>query len=282
MSRHLYVFAAGMLASVSMVHAALLESFVYPVSSQVSGANGGTGFAAPWGVTSPGGVKIGNGLTYRNGADLVTASGAAIADSSIANGVLTRRYEPGLPGSGEIWISFLANVTVSSSSYALLALSSGGNPNQSTYAFSLARVSPTSQTLQAAIAPYPGGGAGAAVAASQIASGTTALIVARIVMNGTTAPDPASLWVNPRLDTPLGSPDASLSTINLNASSVGFLRVELGSRTASMIDEIRVGSSAAEVLPVVPLPGSAVVLAAACSAITIPRRRSRCGALSTL
>jgi hypothetical protein len=275
MSRHLYVFVAGMLASVGSAHAALLESFAYPVGSQVSGANGGAGFAAAWGVASPGGVKIGNGLAYRNGADLVTASGAAIADSSVANGVLTRRYEPGLPGSGEVWISFLANVTVSSSSYALLALSSGGNPNQSTYAFSLARVSPTSQTLQAAIAPYPGGGAGAAVAATQISSGATALIVTRIVMNGTTAPDPASLWVNPRLDLPLGSPDASLSTINLNASSVGFLRVELGSRTTSIMDEIRVGSSAAEVLPVVPLPGSGILLATAGSAFAVGRRRIR-------
>ncbi|MGH7131288.1 MAG: GC-type dockerin domain-anchored protein [Phycisphaerales bacterium] len=246
--------AAGMGAA-AMAGAArgqsFYEGFGYSAAALVSGGTGGMGFSSAWNEAGQPGVRVGTGLTYNNGGDLVTTPGAAAADPARSFGGLTRLFTPGLPTAGEVWMSCLVRVELAATSYALLTLQ-GTGPGASSYAFSVARASPTAMDLRAAIAPYPGGGSGGVLAPELIAPGSTVLLVARLQLAGAAAPDSAALWVNPRLDVPLGAPSATLSTINLGSAAGGGVRFELGAFATSVIDEIRVGDSAAAVLPVAP------------------------------
>lgn len=275
--RNLLVVTGGavgvMLLSPSAL-SALYEGFAYAPGSLVSGSSGGTGFSGPWFETGGGSVRVGAGLVYSNGSSLATTPGAAVADPVRVNALLNRQYAPGLPASGEVWLSFLVNLQVANTSYALLALQAGNGGAGQMYAFSVARPTPGASYVQAAIAPYTGGGSGGIFAPAQLQFGQTAFIVGRIMINGTGAFDVASLWVNPRLDVPLGTPDATLANVNVvGGASIGAVKVELGSLAANVIDEIRVGSAADDVI-VIPAPPQ-LVWAAMIGVTTLARARRR-------
>lgn len=248
------------------------EGFDYPSGTLLAGRPGGTGFSGPWLEPGGGSVRAGPGLSYSLGGTLLTSPGAAYADATRSNATLSRQFVPGAPASGELWVSFLVNIPLTNTSYALVAIP-GVQPGGSSYAFSLARVTANASFLQASIAPYPGGGSGASVAPAQIAPGQTTLIVGRIQINSSPSAEVASLWVNPNLGVGLGTPDATLTSVNMVPSAVGTLRVELGSFNAGAIDEIRFGRTSAEVLPTIPTPGTAAAVVVGAMLPLVRRRR---------
>lgn len=255
----------------------LYEGFGYQEGVPLSGQNGGSGgWASPWipqGGFTPDTVGF-PGLAYSRGGELATTPGSAMAASTASGTSMFRQYSPGLGANGSsVWISFLARVDEGApgNAYALLAMP-GGTQSATGVAFSLTRAGINDTFLSPAIAPYPGGGGGGSIGTTPVAFGETALLLARIDYRP--GNELVSLWLNPRLDGPLGAPDVLSTMLDLNIAPPGpLLRIEQGSFRTSFIDEIRIGPSLEEVLPLVPGPGTGLALALGMA--SMGRRRGR-------
>jgi hypothetical protein len=86
-------------------------------------------------------------------------------------------------------------------------------------------------------------------------NGVTHLIVLKLVLSATAAADSLSLYLDPTsLAEPL-IPNASLSNVDLSLGRIGAATIFGGSGTFPVFDELRVGTTYADVLPALPYPG---------------------------
>ncbi len=234
-------------------------------TSILTPGNGGSGWTGNWVVSgTPTGQFVGttSGLTYSNGGALTTTSGAAIDDSSTLSTQMRRQFASANYNNGDtLYFSFLVNRTAPLSSSPLeMRLRSG----DSTRAIFRSSSSSADSWTLANAANTVLGTAGSSVV------GNTFFVVMKLdfVTNNNTL----SLWLNPALNVPLGTPDVSggLGSTSWNdINNVGFTG---GASATGTFDEIRVGTTFADVSPI-PEPTTWALLAGSLTALMVFRRR---------
>lgn len=245
------------------------EQFDYPAGS-LDGQNGGQGFSAAWQassdlqVTSP-------GLTY----GALETSGHAITGFNSGN--MRRLFDnSGLTGDGATyWFSvlFAAPEATASTATAIPSFFSdagGGNGQSSGFAVSFNPRSRTSLYMDARI----GGSrrAFAEVPGTDYYSGSS-LVLGRITFSDTANQDRLEVWLDPLLT---GNPGTPLFNVTGNWVDPGpnnsFYMNKYDPPDRS-VDEIRLGTTLADVLPI-PEPSTyALLLLTAAGALWTKRRR---------
>lgn len=90
-----------------------------------------------------------------------------------------------------------------------------------------------------------------------ITVGQTHLLLAHFVFNGLAA-DTIELWIDPDIKQPLGAPNDSYTNAYMNISTVDFRAAYMDG--GALVDEIRIGDTMEDVLPIVPVPTSLLLL----------------------
>ena len=209
------------------------EGFVYPAGANaLANKSGGNNWSGAWDSGSNDLNALGS--TYSSGGELVTSGGKAI----IKENTPSFRSLPATYSSGTYWISFLARSSNPGTNWGGLSLFDSGNERL----FFGQRFNGTNWGVERS------GGSGAN---SSVGTGNTTLIVAKIVLQS--GADNVFLWFNPALN---NLPLDSAATQFLNVPDFSFNRIRLqhglGAGQTLEIDEIRFGSSYAQVTPVVP------------------------------
>lgn len=291
------ISAAGLFATQLEARANVLayEPFNYTAAGytgstipSASDMGGASGFAAnsSWAITHP--ATIGQpGFTYTNGGTLQTAgnylSGLAYQTTGINNVQVIRNLSATYGATGavstptSIWGSVImqADATATTGQYGQLRLMGTANGAFVGIGYSNGGATWSAQGWNGVDSSYPS-------ANSAVSITTQSLLVFQVVLGGGTDTShyKVNLWVNPTLnaDGSLPAADAVLSSIylaNFQFSSMKMM-VASGSSGAAdplSVDEIRLGTTAADVLPIpeaasLSLLGASVLLCAA-------RRRSR-------
>ena len=253
------------------------EGFDYPTNTTIAGQSGGDGFTNAWTIGATGnfiGTNAAAGLIYTdvNGLSLQTNGGSLIVGVPRGDGATAtpNRALPynlsGGPGTtvgpgGTMWMSFLyrrlnfATGTLPYLRQANLGLFAGGGevaaiggPNTSATVSNVLSVWGNG-------APHPGASPFQAPE-YPINSNVTYFVLIKTVTDGTAAADNAYVWFN--WTNLLMEPDVSTATIvesEVNLSSVNTLRFQAGNLNASgsnalfQVDEVRVGTTFADVAP---------------------------------
>lgn len=275
------IFSAACVMPLSRTWAATLvyESFDYTVGSELNGQSGGTGFGSySWSDSS----APGNRDTVSSGSlaygSLATAGNSALAVSPTyaLTSSVTRRFTniSGTAGT-TTWVSFLfalehTAAPLTTGDYSTLAISAFTPPGPN-------------GTAHFGIFNDPDGEPGDKVfgiGSSQITAASlsnvplvahqTYFLVARIDWNAGTTPEDIYLYINPAMGGPepsLGSAAAYSNSVNISLasgtsrlSSLGIYAGEVGPEWA--YDEIRIGSTFADVTPIPEPTAGACVLAA--------------------
>jgi hypothetical protein len=257
----------GVAATSTSAHGVLrtYDGFNYSAGSVLNTASGGTGWASPWRELPPT-IVAAQGLSYTHGQTLLTSPGAVGAASNGTAGRAQRLLATPV-NTGEVWFSVLVACAPQRNelTFAYVGLQGAGGPN-SHYGVSLARPSTTSNVFVGALSSRSS--PQTALTSTTVASGNTALLVARLQMRS--GSDSLSLWLNPRLDAPAPAPDVTLATTDL--ISFGALTLELASRGSAQADELRIGDTFADVTPV---PTPACSLALGLYYVAVVRSRTR-------
>jgi MYXO-CTERM domain-containing protein len=296
---------AAVLSFSSAASAALLvhEDFNYNVAPQsLNGENGGVGYTAAYLSTSNGDIVAGSfGYTDSAGRTLVTSGNRAYLDSTTVGAtkpntapaaervsVAPNRNIVSLASGGStIYISFLAQQTAGTGRDISVSLFTVANETYGTQE----RLS-IGHGNQSAANPLPTTGdsvhwgaytnaVGHLGAYSSTPSNELALLVARIDVNVNGALDRFRLYVNPSLgeEPTVASAESSdydflsaLDTINRVRMRAGGSNDSYGASQME-VDEIRIGTTYADVTPSVPEPSSALLGAAALALLGVRRRR---------
>lgn len=255
------------------------ENFSYPLGSTLPNQNGGTGWMGSWIGPNLGGTTGGsdqafaltNGLSWTNGPGYVAGLGDSIFDADdggpnhdIGHGDARQWFDPSNPllpfdtvYGTNIWFSFLARYDVVSTSGGIVA------PFEDSFqAFSGVGVTLKggSGALQVYIRQH-----GAEMSTNTVnylqASGTltnVALVVGRFRL-GPVVPNPLfdpgndrlDVWLNqtrePTNDSPLFM--AGFSALRAAPYSQGYLGVRSGGNCRMTIDELKIGTTFADVVP---------------------------------
>ena len=230
----------------------VLEQFNYTAGG-IAGLNGGTGFTGAFtgvgSVTAPG-LQFPNLLTVVN--KLTTAS---------ANGGAFRTINPIDTNSGTIWVSFLESTNGTVADYAGMSFYNGGTEE-------LFLGKPSSTTNYGFDVSGVAGGANNSAAAPALA--TASFLLYRISFSA--AGETIDFFAN---NTPGTTPTTPTVTFSIPegsfASTFNNLRFQSGNQAANF-DEVRIGTTYADVSPV-PEPASVGVLGAAVLALAGLRRR---------
>ena len=264
---HVYAFSG------SGAFGAARDSFEYPVG-QFGPANGGTGFAGPWGGLLGSQVVAGS-LSDPSG--LLATSGNRIEDRNVFAPERKLAGTVGTPGT-ELWLGFLMRRDRDEPGWFGLQLRR--------------QTAPGSSEGGAYFIGEPGSGAANGTwgvgqpvdDTSFVSSGVpfvanqTTFLVARIQF--TAANDPITLFVNP---TPGVLPTGGVTYTGTNfqpfleptvALSGANHLFDPANPTVFSFDELRVGSSYAEVAPIMPEPSSALMLLALAATGLVRRRRA--------
>jgi hypothetical protein len=283
------------------------EGFDYPgsIDQTVGGLNGGSGWAAAWASGSGAwiGTNIAGTLSYVDsfGHSLAVAGNKLGVGSPIIPMVPNTTASPNramLNASspyttlgalaaanptevGTVWISFLyqhptqaANPFFRQSNLGLFQGSGEkldvGGPN-------------TSATINNNLSLWSSGGAhpsGTPLQSSvSVFSANAQLIVLKLNLDTTTAADGVQVWFNPADITALGSADLS-SAAEVDVSGVNTFRTQSGNANANgdnaywFADELRVGYTAADVLPI-PEPALTYLAGLGALALLLRLRRQR-------
>ena len=262
------------------------EGFDYPPNTTIAGQSGGSLWTNAW---TPGpstlfvlGTNTATGLTYTdtNGRGLLTSGGSLVVGktngptASIASPyrILNNNLSGGTgttPGpGGTTWISLL---------YQRLNLEAGGAPyfRQANlglcegFTERLAVGGPnTSPTVSNVLSVWSDSAAHSGTTPFQspahpLLPGTTTFILIKIVTDGTSAPDSAYVWFNPSHLTVEPNPaSANLTDGEVNLSSVNSLWLKAaqynasGTNAAFRVDELRFGTTFADVTPNALDPGA--------------------------
>lgn len=215
------------------------EGFAYSAGS-LDGDNGGTGWANAWSASSSGSASVSAaGLTYASGGKSLVTSGGSVSLPGDHYGGF--RSPASVPTSGSMYISFLADRTGDGeSNYLGLSLFSGG----------------AEQAIFGAMNGETHWGieqntTGATYMTTETVGATPTLLVARIDFGA--SDDTVSLYVNPSLTAEPSTPSVS-ATFN----TFSWDRIRIQSRVAGNVDEIRIGTTYADVTQSVPEPGVCV------------------------
>jgi hypothetical protein len=247
-SHRVFVLSALLIAAIpASLQAGLLidEGFAYSAGS-LAGDNGGTGWSDAWSASSSGSATVAApGLTYVDGRwSLVTRGGKASLPGSHYGDF---RTPTSVPTSGTMYLSFLADrpsfgdppnylgVSLFSGDTEQMIIGAGNSEPEVNHWF--IEQNTTGNTYTASEAP----------------GATPTLLVARIDFGAST--DAVSLYVNPSLTAEPGTPSASAT---FNAFSWDRVRIQSG--VAGDIDEIRIGTTYADVVPSIPEPNVVILL----------------------
>ena len=247
----------ALFAATSLSHATVLvdEPFNYPLGS-ITGLNGGIGFAGPFTGT---GTVSAPGQTFT---DLAT-SGNTFSTAGSDAGAFRLLLAPINTDSGVLFVRFLgSNTTGAAPQYAGFSFFNGGSEELF--------LGKTFQAVNYGL-EVSGPGGGVATSNSPI-SATTTLLVYRLTFG--TNNDTIDLFVNPGATLP-GTPSATFTTANNGVFPATFdgIRLQSGNGTQTFdYDEIRIATTAAEVLPI-PEPATMVTLVGGLAVLGFVRRR---------
>ncbi len=233
--------------------------------------SGGTGWVDHWTVSgTPTGQFAGttSGLSYSNGGALTTTAGAAVDTSGTLNAQMLRHFSDGTPYSNgtTLYFSFLtertSSVTASFLNFRLL----GGTSDSTRAYFQNTTSGADSFSIYDQANAQLGSSFGSGL------ENTTFFVVLRLDL-AAGATDTLSVWLNPALNAPLGIASAS-GTLNVDTNDISGIRLTAGNSVTGLFDEIRVGTSFADVSPI-PEPATWALMAASLTALMVfGRRRS--------
>lgn len=253
------------------------ESFDY-AAGPLAGNNGGTGFSAAWINKGTGATVSAPGLTH---VSLSTSGNKALGATTIS---VARTFDStGLTGDGATyWFSYLfaapdtVSTGTSASGLSFFSDVNGAYAQAGGFYLNCDVTSSTNMKLDTRI----GGTIGPAVNVSgtNYHSGDPMLIVGRIRFSDQANRDSLEVWLDPPLtgSAPTGSPTVSYLNGNWGAVAPANTAVYWSKYNAPdrVIDEIRLGTSFADIAPV-PEPGALglAMLAATAAGFALRRRR---------
>jgi MYXO-CTERM domain-containing protein len=273
-------------------HAAPLvyEGFDYAAGvNALNAKTGGSGFAGAWGNQNADIVAGGFNYTDSNGKQLQTTGNRAYMDASSTagtsppepTGVSISPIRPITPIAGSpstIYLSFLAQQVAGTDrdvSVSLFAATTGTFGNQERITIGHGNGFTTWGAYALAVGTN---GEHGDDPANQLS-----FLVARIDANANGVNERVRVYVNPTLDAEPVVADVDFDTQNFIDSMADFNRIRMrggGSnttQTASQLeaDELRLGLTYADVAPVVPEPGSAMLGVMGAAMLAMRRRRRR-------
>ncbi len=267
----------AILTAASPAQAELLayEGFDYAAGAELRGQTGGTGWAAPWGVsnrTIPRIVVQGTGLSYQN----LQVTGNSVGNPTTSSEGAERTFL-NAPITGSVYFSFLVNGDESTfGRYGALLRPSNNSAGPGAIGQSTANsLDGTDGVNDAGAFSFREnqselGGVNGSNPGGISITGTNLLVVQ---YNYDT--NQASYWANP---TALGgpAPTATVSGIAFADPTLPinefFFQYRDSASTSAIFDELRVGTTFADVTPV-PEPASLVLLGLG-GLMLLPRRRN--------
>lgn len=248
----------------------------------VGQTGGGTGWGGAWasGGGTPGTVKVinYNVMSYNNG--IVSVSGGSnslrVPQNPTSPGDFTINRALSASQTGEVWFSLLFKPGNEGSygDFTQMFISDDGDVNNS------GAVIADGRTGSQWAARVTGNSSNTTTnTTADLTDGTTYFIVGRFSKDGpdsVTNFDRMQLWLNPSSLT-LG---ASTAIANQNSSTalvntLGFRFFDYDANDSVLIDEIRIGESAADVIPVIPEPGTVYALLVGLAGVPLIVRRRR-------
>ena len=231
----------------------LSESFNYTAGTS-SGSNGGTGFGGAYtgtgSITAPGQTFTG-----------ITSAGNKFTTAGTDGGAFRTLSAPIGTDAGVIFVRFLTSSTAAATpNYAGLSFFFGGSEELF-----------MGKTGGAANYGIDVSGVGIASSTFPVSTATT-LLVYRVSFG--IASDKIDLYVNPGSTLPV-TPNATFTTANNSAFPATFDNIRLqsgGGPETFNFDEIRIATTAAEVLPI-PEPGSLGLMVGSIALLGSQRRR---------
>jgi hypothetical protein len=289
MKKHLSILAltAGIsLVAALSTRASLLvyEGFDYGTSWLGATNSGGTGWGAGWMTGSQ--VYATNSATSLSYGSLQTSGGACLFGNPYGPVTGTQQAQRSLNSNlgltnffsgsgGTVWMSFLYqnwttdNVGRLGFRQANVGLFSGGTTNA---ASGLSNAAGTERADVGALNTYTAGvvdnmslwgsvvpqGMAQQSTFSTLRGSSTApvLVLLRLDFDNTTAADTIYAWFNPTIGGVDPSTSTAISTNNIDASGINAIRFAVGNANASgtnavmMVDEVRLGTTFADVTPV--------------------------------
>jgi hypothetical protein len=273
-TRLLSALAVLALPTAAAAQTSAYEGFGYPPGSTVNAQSGGTGFwGGPWNTnqTTLFTIQAGSLTPPAGSAGLVTTGNALTLGAPPTGFSTATRPIPDLAAvnGGQVWVSFLIRRTGGPAFDSFGGLMIGTNPGSGQTADLPDRIFIGDPGFGDLWSLERAGGGAAAQTNFGVIDDQTVLLVVHLDIRAPGTADPVRLYVNPALTgTEPVSPSASLLTLDLNGPTAVFpagapvngLGVWYGN-TTYVIDEIRFGSSYAEVTPV-PEPAAGLALAA--------------------
>jgi hypothetical protein len=265
--------AAAMPGTVCRAATILYEPFDYPVGG-LNGQNGGVGFSEAWTSTgTPNTAITSPGLTYSN----LQTSGNAVAGTNSM--FMKRRFDStGLTGDGaSYWFSilFAATDTTTGTATAIPSFFSNfnaGNGQSAGFAVSYNIQSATTLSMDARIGGSIRGST--TIPGTNYYDGSVAMVLGRITFSDTAGQDRLEVWLNPTLGVPPGTPLFNVTGTWVDPGSNNAFYMNKYDPPDRLIDEIRLGTSIADVTPVPePAVGVAALVAAGFGAVIGCRRR---------
>jgi hypothetical protein len=251
------------------------EGFNYSSGAVLDAASGGTGWGLNWSKTSViGGTTAASSLSYTDSSSnsLSTSGGSAVfGPSNPASTLVYMRQLSSTLGasavSGTVWASLLyLNASTSTTAearfgfYSAVVADSTATTNTATGGATQVVDVGRAASGSDVISLYNGSTINSTGVATPRGSSADFLLL-KFALNGTSAADTVSLWVNPSLsggEAGLGSAQATWNTSDLDP--INGIRLQTPATSGIVdIDEIRVGTTLADVAPV---PEPSMTLAA--------------------
>jgi hypothetical protein len=258
------VAVAALLAMVSTSHAQLIayDGFNYTANATLASANGGTGWSGAWSSVSGGTVDVLNpGLTFGS---LETEGNRGVITPTSATTFSTRTLGTTLD-TGTRYLSFLAQNTNGGTRGAGIVLRSSTGE--------IGFVGQLNGTSTWGISQ------GSTSTSTSFSSSSLSLLVLKIEFNYSGTFDRLSLAINP---TPGGAEPGTYDAVieGVDITTLSALRLQAGFTSGSVtttiigIDEIRVGTTFADVTPIPEPSAMALLLGGLVAILTLRKRRS--------
>ncbi|WP_035608213.1 thrombospondin type 3 repeat-containing protein [Haloferula sp. BvORR071] len=218
------------------------DGFDYPAGDLVG--SGGSGWVAPWDGTNPVIVRT-PGLTYKDATgNLLTVTGSAL-NTADGSGTTTISGREVTDRNAETWVSMLLQPQTASS--AFLGISFYQNDlTQANARFAIENNGNKDLRLTRRVTPQVNSG----VFGSTL--GTTVFAVLHLVPGGgndVATPDRIDVFFNPGLAV---EPATANGSININGLQYDRVRVAGANGNSILVDEIRIGTTYADVTPFTP------------------------------
>lgn len=241
------LFLAPLIGGIASAELLIHENFDYP-AGDLSGRDGGGGWSGTWFDTGNSTVATGAILNY---ADVIrntlVASGGAVntADGGAATTISGR--ETG-QRDGELWISMLIQPQNSDTTFFGVSFYQD-TLDQANARFAIESVTAGAPGKDLRLTRRAPAGTATHTGSFSTTIGTPVFAVLHLVPDGGASedlPDRIEVFFNPRLDTEPSVPHAS---IGINGLHFDRIRVAGQNGRAALVDEIRIGTTYADVAP---------------------------------